>query len=443
MYQAIQWEEVRYRGDAQDVKELTDVYRVDHYLKTYEENQRQLDNGARDELLRNGIRLSEHLSPRIFKICKGVSEFLKLKIEAEIFCIPDQEINAMAVLDLDKNGENHSIVGVTSAALERLEDDELASILGHEFGHFLFHHHHLNALINQSVDSPVATVLPPLGESLFLRWRKKSEVSADRVGLLACGDVHAAARALLKATFGLTNRNLNLDIDALLSQIDELKGKPELIDAAFASHPLLPIRLKALDYFARSSKASRNGFGIESGVPLDDNHLEDAIDKLMRLTTRHPYRPISVAVMKCVALGGIQVLSADGDINSYETKVLIEVLHKYFTDEPEKEILTDLNEVDKGLSGALLQVNKLGDYNDKTFIISRLADVALADGALMSEEGAVVIQIAERLKLSSRVAYEILVGAAETVGFQVDVKLNRVADELREALRVGFNCTKK
>jgi uncharacterized tellurite resistance protein B-like protein len=138
-----------------------------------------------------------------------------------------------------------------------------------------------------------------------------------------------------------------------------------------------------------------------------------------------------------VALGGVLVLSADGDISEYETKILIEVLHRYFTDEPEKEIMADTSRAQQQLEDAIKQVNELGDHEDKTFIVSRFADVALADGALMDQEGAVVLQIAERLRLPARSAYDTLVGAAEAVGFRVDVKLNRVADELRRSLRIG------
>jgi hypothetical protein len=43
----VNWEEVRYRGDARDVDELFKVYRVNDYLEASEENQRQRDRGIR------------------------------------------------------------------------------------------------------------------------------------------------------------------------------------------------------------------------------------------------------------------------------------------------------------------------------------------------------------------------------------------------------------
>ena len=42
--------------------------------------------------------------------------------------------------------------------MEKLEDLELRSILGHELGHFLFDNHHLDALISDDQNNPRASV---------------------------------------------------------------------------------------------------------------------------------------------------------------------------------------------------------------------------------------------------------------------------------------------
>jgi hypothetical protein len=91
------------------------------------------------------------------------------------------------------------------------------------------------------------------------------------VSVLASRDYRATATALLKATFGLSERNLNLDIEALVNQVDEIRGRPELMEEVFASHPLLPIRLKAVELFSRSAKAVRGGYPVRT---LLENELE-------------------------------------------------------------------------------------------------------------------------------------------------------------------------
>ncbi|RPJ69873.1 MAG: M48 family peptidase, partial [Acidobacteria bacterium] len=286
----VNWEEVRYRGDAQDVEELTRSYRVTDYLDTFEENRRQADRGIREKLIKHGIRLSERISPRIYRLFREVCARLAFDAEAEVFCLPAAEVNAFATVDI-RETRAYSLIGVTSSALERLDDGELRFILGHELGHILFGNNRLDGLLSHNPENADVTVLPPLGESLFLRWRKKAEISADRAGLLAAADFRASATALLKATFGLSEKNLNLDIEALVNQVDEIKGHPELMEEAFASHPLVPIRLKALDLFSRSEKAAHSGFPVP-GPLLSGGDLEDLVDDLVRLTRRYPFRPV-------------------------------------------------------------------------------------------------------------------------------------------------------
>jgi hypothetical protein len=65
---AIDWRDVRYRGDLADVEELFKIYRIEDYLKTCEQNLRQRDESIRERLLKRGIRLTQSLSPRIYKI---------------------------------------------------------------------------------------------------------------------------------------------------------------------------------------------------------------------------------------------------------------------------------------------------------------------------------------------------------------------------------------
>lgn len=432
----INYQDIRYRGDAMDVKELFEVYRVENYLATFEERLKMDESGLRQQLIKNGIKLTERLSPRIYKIFHEVCSTLGIEATEEIYCLPGTGINAFAHLDIQR-GRTYSLVGITSGALENLDDSEIKSVLGHEMGHFLYGNNRLNALLSRDEKSSSLTVLPPLGEGLFLRWRKKAEISADRVGLLACGQFRASARALMKCAFGLSEKNLNLDIDSLLQQIDEIKEQPELMEEAFASHPVLPVRLKALELFSRSHKAQRNGLITPADV-LSDDELENAVDELVHLTRRYPHKKLHKAVMNAIVLGGVLTLSVDGDIGDEEAKILIQILHRWFTDEPEKEIITNRDRVLAELPAAVAEINNEGDVDDKEFILSRLADIALADGALLDVEGAVILHIAQMLQVPERVAYRILVGAAQKVGFRIDLKLNRIAEELRQAMRAGF-----
>ncbi len=435
------WQNYRYRGDAADVQELFDVYRVGDYLDAFDENRRRHDHGIREQLLQHGIRLSERLSPRIFAIYEQVCTALEIDGDAEIFCLPERDVNAFAILDV-REGKTHSLIGMTAGALEELDDNELASIMGHEFGHFLFEHNRMNALLNLDPQDSASTVLPPFGESLFLRWRKKAEISSDRAGLLACRDFRASARALLKATFGLSEKNLNLDVDALLQQIGEIESSPELIGSAFSSHPLLPIRLKALQLFARSEQAVACGCQLE-GDRLTLEDVEDEIDKLMGLTRRHPVKPLPEAVMKALALGGAQVMGADAMISDGEVKLLVKMLHAYFTDEPETVIKTERRVIEKELPAVLKVIMEEGGEEEIVFLLSQFARIAYADGALAEAESMAILKLAEQLDFPADRTYSIIVGAAQDAGATTDATLNRIADELRNSFMRGIRSDAK
>jgi len=209
------------------------------------------------------------------------------------------------------------------------------------------------------------------------------------------------------------------------------------MEEVFASHPLLPIRLKAVELFSRSAKAARGGYPVE-GTPLGDDELEDAVDELVKLTRRYPCQAVHLAVMRAVALGGAQLLAADRDVSDEEVKILVQILHKWFTDEPESEIVTNRDEIAAKLPEALEEVRKEGSLDDKVFILTRLTDVALADGALMDAESAIILELAKQLEVPAKIAYSIIVGSAQSIGFRTDVKLNRMAEEIRRSMMMGI-----
>jgi len=418
------WGSIQYRGDAADIRELIEKYNVEGFLKARKAQDRARGNSLRDRLLKDAVLLTETLSPRIYAIVATVQHRLGVEGRFDVFCLKDVNVNAFAFVD-ESGGDDQQLIGITSGALEGLADAEIASLIGHELGHFIFGHNDLLGLLNRDENTPKVTVLPHLGECLFLRWRKKGELSADRMGLIASGSFEATARALVKAGFGLSEKNLNLEIGSLLGQIEAVKDKPEALEEAFRSHPLLPLRLKALHLFSELP---------DGGVPALLPGVEDEIDNLFAWFKRYPRKPVHEAVMKIVALAGIQIVASEGHVDDEELRSLIYCLHASFTDEPEKELIVDPPDRERRLAEAIGLVNRDGDDNDKTFVISRLADLALADGKLMNEEAGVILEIAEKLGIPGRVAYGIIVGSAQTVGFNVDFRMKEIVQQIRSQL---------
>jgi hypothetical protein len=415
---------LQYRGDANDMQSLYEEYSIGGYLDARRTNAREGGRSRRDEMLKDGVLLNAALSPRIFGIVTAVQKALGVEGEYDVICMNHADVNAFAYVG-ESEASPERVVGITSAALERLEDAEIAFILGHEFGHMVFGHNRLQGLRNHDEANPSLTVLPYLGECLFLRWQKKAELSADRAGLVAAGAFEPSARALVKAGFGLSEKNLNLDVDVLLGQIESIKDRPEILEAAFRSHPLMPMRLKALRLFSDA---------FDGTAIAGRDAVEDAIDAVFEWVRRHPRKPVTQAVMQIVACAGLKILGADRHIDDEEVRTLIMVLHYHFTDEPEKQLCLDPGLREKRLREAIAVVNEHGEPSYKDFIISRLADIALADGKLLDDEGSYILETAEALGVPARRAYSTIVAAAQAVGLSEDSRMRDIIRKVKTRL---------
>lgn len=432
---------IRYRGDKEDVELLFKDYNLEGIISTSEERQRLEESNFRNQLLKEGaFMLSRPISPRIFKIVTETKQKLDLEGEYEVFCLNSSTINAFAYVQ-PAQGKNFFTVGMTSAALEELEDLEIQFILGHEFGHFLFEHNRMNYLINPNPTSQGVTLLPSMGESIFLRWRKKCEISTDRVGLIACGNFEAAARAMLKTAYGLTGKNLNLDVDSLLQQIDDLKDEPEALEVNYRSHPLMPLRLKVMQMFAESPIFNQVVNGKTDISEQELNALEDRTDQWVNWIKRYPRRPLELATMKLVTAAGIKLIKTEAAIMDEEIKVVIQILHKYFTDEPDEvinEVMQDHKNIDKLIDTCVKEISTKGDDRHKTFVLSRLADIAIADGKLAKPEAGIIFDIAKDFGIQEKAAYSIVVGGMSSVGLNIDWKMNSLVREIKAKLLKSY-----
>jgi len=428
---------IRYRGDKEDVDLLFKDYNLEGIISTSEDRQKMEESNFRNQLLKDGaFLLSNQISPRIFSIITETKIKLNLDGEYEVFCINSNSINAFAYVQPAAE-KNFFIIGITSAALEELEDMEIQFILGHELGHFIFEHNRMNYLISPNQNSQGVTLLPSMGESIYLRWRKKCEISADRIGLLACGNFENSARAMLKTAYGLSGKNLNLNVDSLLQQIDDLKEEPEALEVNYRSHPLMPLRLKVMQMFAESPAFSQIVEGKSDVSSEELTEMENHVDQWVNWIKRYPRRPLDLSVMRLVTAAGIKLIMTENDIMDEEIKVVIQILHKYFTDEPGDEInkiVQGIANVEKIINDSVKEISEKGNDQHKVFVISRLADIAIADGKLMKPEAGIIFDIAKELGFQEKTAYSIVIEAMNSVGLAIDWKMNTLVRGIKEQL---------
>jgi Zn-dependent protease with chaperone function len=263
-----------------------------------------IDRYVRMQFLSSAVRVSPRQHSRVHGLLNQVQTILDVKEPYEAYISYDPRANAGAY------GYLHPTLVFHSGLLDLLDDDELAFVIAHEVGHAESGHALYHTLLRLLIDAfqlisgigitDVARIALILA---LLEWSRKSELSADRAGLLGCQDPLAAWRGFMKLAGGNKIGDMNLD-EFLQQALDYDKGGntadevSKLLILSFQTHPMPVIRLKELktwhdsgDYQAvlggtyprRSSDKQNNGpeFGQSNhhnqGSPNIFNDLSDAM----------------------------------------------------------------------------------------------------------------------------------------------------------------------
>ncbi len=348
----------------------------------------------RRSMLMTSVRLTPRLAPDLYACVEHCTRALGITDEVEVFCSQDSAMNAFIV---PPQG-NRLCIGFSNVALERFDDDELRFVLGHELGHALFKHSEVPMQVAQG--NPLVS---PLNTMRLHAWSRYAELSCDRVGLICCGDFEVAARTFFKLTSGLTGarwmRHVTGTALHYAAQEASSFGPGDELDW-FATHPYSPLRVKALDLFARS-KTYHRLIG-DNGGSLSEADLEaqvSAIVELMNPSVLSEKVTCRSELKEFLALGGVAVARADGKVQRSELKAVAALLGadadgrlaavRTMDDNAIGERLSELAGV---LRTKLAPVRWLKACED-------LCSVALADGTLSEEELGALYAVASLLNV--------------------------------------------
>jgi Zn-dependent protease with chaperone function len=202
-------------------------------------------------LLSAARRVTPQDTPELAKIVdRGMSRLKPGTVE--VYALGSQELNAYTFgLSFPK------VVVLYSALFQVMDAEETLFILGHELGHVALGHTWLNSLVGGMAGIPASWSAGSLLTMAFLWWNRACEYSADRAGLLACGNPEKAITALIKLAAGpqahtrlaLENayRRIDAEDDTFLGSLNE----------ALSSHPMLIRRIQELRRYASSSQYRR------------------------------------------------------------------------------------------------------------------------------------------------------------------------------------------
>ena len=142
---------------------------------------------------------------------------------------------------------------------------ELSFVIGHEMGHVALGHTWLNTILGGMAGIPAPFGAAVLLFASFRWWNRMCEYSADRAGLLACGDLNLAISALVKLV--APNIRSQQEFDRALAMIDAQDDDvSNVLAEAFQSHPMLIRRINKLRDYARTAEYRQMQAGVNRNV---------------------------------------------------------------------------------------------------------------------------------------------------------------------------------
>jgi Zn-dependent protease with chaperone function len=224
------------------------------------------ERGVRLLFQGNAVRIGPAQFPKLWHLHTEVCTTLDWPDAPELYVSQTPFFNAGAY------GIDKPFIVVHTAAIELLDDDELRVLLAHELGHVMSGHAlyrtiaAILALISLGALPMLASIAVLPVRLAFLEWSRKSELSADRAGLLGAQDIVVAQRLDMKMAGGGRGGNFagQLNVDAFMQQAHEYASSAEGLDVVYKvlsslalTHPMHTIRAAELQHWVSGGEYDR------------------------------------------------------------------------------------------------------------------------------------------------------------------------------------------
>ncbi len=367
----------------QDMKQrIMDLLIFDKIEKILEEAKIE-DPTNRIKQLHEGysFKLNKDLSPKLYDIFIEVKNALQFEEEIEVFISSSADLNAFAVPKLGDRDEN--IIIITSGLVDKFDEDELKFVIGHEIGHLISGYSRINRVVNFLYPNGG---MPFVIENKIRFWQQLSELTADRYGFIASPKLNKVISGFFKLTSGLDTEKISFNSDVYLAQTDELveklKAEPTYLGV---SHPINPIRLKALQYFSESNLYDQISNKTEIS---EDSDLVENTNSLAGLLTVLADSDLDYYRMYFIASGGLLVAMSDEELSRDEMEKILFMLGG--TNMFPRQLIDNLMEggiekitelFQKSVEG-ILSINPADRYSMLEYLIS----VVISDQHIRDEE---------------------------------------------------------
>ncbi|MGW7104218.1 M48 family metallopeptidase [Streptomyces sp. NPDC054838] len=240
--------------------------------------------------LSDSVRVGETQFPHLHEMLRDACYILDLERVPQMYVQQDPKPNAMCI------GLDEPIIVVTTGLVELLDEEEMRAVVGHEVGHALSGHAVYRTVLLFLTNLALKVAWIPLGNvaitaivTALREWFRKSELSADRAGLLVGQDVHASMRGLMKLAGGHHLHEMN--VDAFLAQAEEYEAGGDLRDSVLKilnmlprTHPFTTVRAAELKKWSQHRDYQRI---MDGHYPRRDEDKDTSVSDSFRESASH------------------------------------------------------------------------------------------------------------------------------------------------------------
>ena len=339
----------------------------------------------------HGLKITAALAPRVHEICEQVKQALAFADGVEFFVHGDSSLNCAAVPRLEDD-QPHLVI-INSGLIERFTDAELRFVLGHELGHLISRNSELQRIIRFVF--PDDDEIPLAIRDKIESWDKLSEMSADRFGYLAEPNLDVCLAVFFKLSSGLDTAAIRFDPGAYLAEMERVLGafRTEMADVG-VSHPINPIRVKALQLFAASRLYARLAKGKDAKA---DTSLSSGMEDLVQVVLAKGHSPLAAARRRFLAAAGLLVAGVDDQIGPDELDAILEPLANFthFPAEYFRHVLED-RDVLRVCHESASMIREVSP-GERFAMFQFMVGVALADRRIERHEVELLFEVGEGL----------------------------------------------
>lgn len=220
------------------------------------------ERAVRLVFLGSAVRVDERQFTRLHGLLGEVARTLDAPELPEMYVVANPVPGALTI------GMNKPFIVLNSGLVDLLDDEELRFVIAHELGHAMSGHAVYQTLLQRLIQLTGVLSSVPVGGLGFraimaalYEWSRKSELSADRAGLLATQDPATAFRVHMKLASG--GHLEDLDATSFFAQGQEYDDA-DLRDSVLKmllvenrSHPFLVVRASELRRWVDSGEYTR------------------------------------------------------------------------------------------------------------------------------------------------------------------------------------------